>query len=40
MSNFREANNDILKEWFDYGEDTYFAIQMNKIKNMKLILKR
>ncbi len=25
MSNFREVNNDILKEWFDYREDTYFC---------------
>ena len=25
MSNFREVNNDILKEWFDYREDTYYC---------------
>lgn len=25
MSNFREINNDILKDWFDYREDSYFC---------------
>lgn len=25
MSNFREINNDILKDWFDYREDAYFC---------------
>ena len=25
MSNFREINNDILKDWFDYREYSYFC---------------
>ena len=25
MNNFREVNDDILKDWLDFREETYFA---------------
>lgn len=38
MSNFREVNNDILKEWFDYREDTYFCNTNEQYKKYEINL--
>lgn len=38
MSNLREVNDDILKEWIECRESTIFLLLMMKIKNMTSIL--
>lgn len=39
MVNFRDVNeNDILKEWFDFREETICVMQINKIEKMNLNL--
>ena len=39
MSNFREVNNDILKEWFDFREETYFCTTNDEDKKYEINLK-
>lgn len=38
MSNFRKVNNDILKEWFDFREETYFCITNDEDKKYEINL--
>lgn len=32
MVNFREVNNDILKDWFDFREETYLCYMTDEDK--------
>lgn len=36
MFNFREINDDILKEWFDFRENTYFCYINNADRSHEL----
>ena len=36
MFNFREINDDILKKWFDFRENTYFCYINNADRSHEL----
>ncbi len=36
MSNLRKVNDDILKEWFKFREETYFCITDDEDKKHKI----
>lgn len=38
MCNFRKVNNDILKEWFDFREETYFCTINDEDKKYEINL--
>ena len=38
MNNFREVNDDIIKEWLEFKEETAFCNMTPKIKSIVFIL--
>ena len=38
MSNFREVNDDILRDWLSFREETILVDLLKKIKNIIFIL--
>ena len=40
MNNFREVNDDILRDWLSFREEMVFVRCLLKIKNIAYILKK
>ena len=40
MSNLREVNDDILKDWLDFREDTIASLTCSEDKSILFVLKR